>query len=146
MSLNEQEKYEEEYARHLEFSDDEEEEEGHTIKNAAQYLKAYNPPEKYGGMKNDVNMKEYFNFFLQEKNRPDIAKYSKKWEKQGNYNQTAIRMTGKNLQMADSQKDDADEDEWNNIIGKVYDLRMEQLAAKETRKQYQSNKNAFDFD
>jgi len=48
--------------------------------------------------------------------------------------------------MADSQKDDADEDEWNNIIGKVYDLRMEQLAAKETRKQYQSNKNAFDFD
>jgi len=65
VELNEQELYEEELMKNMEFSDEEDEEEGgHTIKNAAQYLKAYNPPEKYGGMKNDVNMKEYFNFFL----------------------------------------------------------------------------------
>lgn len=63
-------------------------------------------------------------------------------------------MTGKNLRLEDqssknTQKDDADEDEWNNIIGKVYDLRMQQLAAKETRKKDQedtSRGNAFDFD
>lgn len=62
--MNEQEMYEDDLIKNMEFSDDEEEEDGHTIKNAAQYMKAYNPPEKYGGMKNDVNMKEYFNFFL----------------------------------------------------------------------------------
>lgn len=59
-------------------------------------------------------------------------------------------MTGKNLRLEDqsknTQKDDNDEDEWNNIIGKVYDLRMQQLAAKESRKKYQPRGNAFDFD
>ena len=102
-------------------SDEEDDQDGHLIKNAAQYL-SYRPPEtnKKGANKNDVNQSKYFDF-IQNKHPPKIARYNKKWQKQEKFHEKAILMTGKN---SIKNKDDNEEDEWPPIIGPIYNLRM----------------------
>ena len=91
-SQNFQEQYYEEMIDKMNFSEDEEEDDDHLIKGAAQFLPTRQ--EKKGSKKNDVNQNEYFDFF-QYKHPPDIARYSKKWIKADDFTQSAIRMTGK---------------------------------------------------
>jgi len=109
-------------------------------------------PDMAGG-KADINLAGYFNFFLRKEHAPDIGKYSKKWEKQGLYNSTAIRiadtikMTGKGMVHLEPEvKDENDEDKLRPIIGPIYDYRMRQLAAREARKKYSNSASAYDFD
>lgn len=89
-------------------------------------------------------MNEYFDFF-QNNYPPDIARYNRKWQKQNNFQQKAIRMTGKNSIIPN--KDDNEEDEWPPIIGPIYDLHMKQLSAKKQRnKMYRAGENQFNLD
>ena len=125
----------------MEFSESEDEDDKHMIKNAAQYLQ-FKPEEGKGSKKNEVNMNKYFDFF-QNKHAPNIARYNKKWEKQRNWNAQAIPMTGKNTI---KRNDDNEEDEWPPIIGPMYELKMRQAKAKIDRDRFKTNQNDFSLD
>jgi len=101
--MNEQDIYEELLIDKIDFSDDEDaQDDAHkALKKASRYQMAEEPG--IAGGKADINLAGYFHFFLRKEHAPDIGKYSKKWEKQGLYNSTAIRiadsikMTGKGI-------------------------------------------------
>ena len=118
----------------MKYSDEEDDEDdGHLIKGAAQFL----PPrqEKKGSKKNDVNMNDYFDFF-QNKYPPKIARYCKKWQKERKSDQPAIRMRGKAVGFT-KDKDENEEEEWPAIFEDIYYKRMQQLEAHHDRKKRQ---------
>lgn len=79
-----QEQYYEELINKMEFSESEDENDPHLIKNAAQYLQ-YKPEDKGSKLTELTMNRRYFDHF-QNKHPPNIARYNRKWLKQKNWN------------------------------------------------------------